>query len=160
MSDTASPLSNLFRRAPVAVLLVLVPLLGCTPTTNNPDQYDAVTEANVLDACIRSGMEDPGDSRVVEVDDQADDDSSNDEVVYTQEVPADQRDPCQCLYDGIVEQIDFDEFKDLDLDFESLISSEDEGDDSGGGGSGGSTTTTPPTEVVFDIAEGCNFTSS
>jgi len=170
VSATASHSSHFLRRAPAAFLLLMLPLLACTPTTNDPDEYDAVTEANVLDACIRSGMEDPGDSRIVEVDDQADDDSSNDEVVFTQEVPADLRDPCECLYDGMTEivgedangdpeaRIPFPEFKDLDLDFEELIDGAGDGGDGGGGG--GTTSTTAATEVVETIAEGCGFSVS
>jgi hypothetical protein len=137
-------------------LLVALPLLGCTRASNDPDEYGPVTEANVLDGCIRSGMENPGDTRIAVVDDNEDDDASNDKVVFTQEVPADQKDPCECLYEGIVDQIDFAEFKDLDLDFEELVKAEEDGSGSGGG----STSTTSPTNVVIAIAQGCDFPSS
>jgi hypothetical protein len=138
------------RRAAAGVIFLSLPLLGCTPTTNDPDDYGAITEANVLDGCIRAGRENPGDQRVVVVDDKGDNDDGNDEVRFVGDVSDAERDACQCLYDGIVEELEFSEFEDLDADYQELAeAAEDEGD----------TTTTQSrlVDTVSEIADGCAF---
>jgi hypothetical protein len=124
--------------------------LGCTPSTNDPEGFGAVTEANVLDGCIRGGREDPGDRRVVVVDDKDDNDDGNDEVQFVGEVSDAERDACQCLYDGIVEELDFQQFEELDADYRELAeAAEEEGDTT--------TTRSRLVDEVAAIADDCNF---
>jgi hypothetical protein len=138
-----------------SLVLVLAPLLAsCTPTTNNPDEYGITTEANVVDGCVQAQAQAQGitvDQIVIDDNDTADD--ADDVLVVPENVPDTILDPCRCLYDGIVEDIDFSTFEDIDSTLEDALKDAGESGDSGdsGGEAGGTTTTLVPsafTELV------------
>jgi hypothetical protein len=134
------------------VALVALPLAaGCTPTTNDPDDYDAVTEANVLDGCVRAQYEDPGSTRVITITENED---GEDVVDIPDDVPADLLNPCQCIYDQIVEQIPFDDFEEMDGEDLVVAFGGEAGDES----SDGTTTTTSASDKELgEIIAGCAF---
>jgi hypothetical protein len=150
VSETGSPSPKRLWRATAGVMLLALPLLGCTPTTNDPDTYGAITEANVLDGCIRAGREDPGDERVVEVDDKGDNDDANDEVRFIGDVSDAEREACECLYDGMVDELDFQEFEDLDADFREIAEAAEDDSDT-------TTTRSRVVDTVVAIAGDCSF---
>jgi hypothetical protein len=130
-----------------------LPLMGCTQGTNHPEEFGAVTEANVLDGCIRAGREDPGTERLVIVDDGADNDDSNDEVQFVGEVSDQERSACECLYDGIVQEFGddadgFQDFEDLAADLDEVLEA---------AGEDGDTTTTRTNELdaLAEVADTC-----
>jgi hypothetical protein len=136
---------------------VVAPLaVACTPTTNDPDEYGATTEANVLDGCVRAQFEDPGDTRVVTVEES---DSGDDQVVVDDSVSDALLDPCQCVYDGIVEEIPFAAFEEMD-DEDLAVALGGEGESSDDGGDGTTTTTSDAEKKLGDIVDGCPFPPS
>lgn len=103
------------RRLAVLAAALAVPVLaGCTVTTNEPDDYDATTEANVLDAYVRQGMDDPGDAPIIYVIEEGSDEG---QVFIPDDVDQATLAAARCIYDGISNDDDgiaFDDFKSLD----------------------------------------------
>lgn len=88
-------------------------------STDHPDEYDATTEANVLDAYVRQQMADPGDTPIITVSESGDDEG---EVVIPDTVDRAALAGAECVYAGITDietGIDFDDWRRLDNDLES-----------------------------------------
>jgi hypothetical protein len=82
--------------------------------TNQPDEYDATTEANVLDGYVREQMEDPGDAPIIYVIEEGADEG---QVFIPDGVDPDVLADARCIYAGITDEdsgIDFDDWKGLD----------------------------------------------
>jgi hypothetical protein len=103
------------RRLAVLALVLVVPVAaGCTVATNQPDDYDATTEANVLDGFVRQQMEDPGDAPIIYVIEEG---SEEGEVFIPEGIDPNVLADAQCVYAGITDEdtgIDFDDWKALD----------------------------------------------
>lgn len=105
------------------VALAVVPLVAaCTLTTEDPSRYGAVTEANVLDGCV--AQKDPAYAGLITIDEQGSD--ADDIVVVPDAIPAEVIDPCQCFYDGIVEEVAFSDFDALDRSLRDLPQLDDD----------------------------------
>jgi hypothetical protein len=148
----------------VVVLLALVALLtACSNPSNNPDTYDAQTEANYLNGCL--AVADIDLERAVTVDDNDTSDEADDSVVIPDDVPEDALAVCQCQYGAMTEVVGetqdgdpeyalpFDQFERLNDDLENNLpespddSAADEGED---------TTTTILSETATDLIASCN----
>jgi hypothetical protein len=109
-----SPAPRSRRLVALAALVALPVVAGCTVATNQPDDYDATTEANVLDAYVRQGMDDPGDAPIIYVIEEG---SEEGQVYIPDDVDPATLDAAQCVYDGISDEEDgipFDTWKSLD----------------------------------------------
>jgi hypothetical protein len=109
------PASRRARRLAIVALALVVPVAaGCTVATNQPDEYDATTEANVLDGYVREQMEDPGDAPIIYVIEEGADEG---QVFIPDGIDPNVLADAHCIYDGITDEdngIDFDDWKGLD----------------------------------------------
>lgn len=103
---------------------------GCARPTNTVSDYGPRAEANVMEGCLASFDEAQGD--LVSVDDKGTTEKDDDEVVIADGAPADQLAYCGCIYEGLVENIPFDTFSDLETQLtDNLDSVEQDGGEAG-----------------------------
>lgn len=161
----ARPRARLLAVAAVALLAT-----ACLVQDNTPDGYGAQTEQNWYRGCLAafgvdtSSLEGAADTtEATDGDGSADADSDEVgpdgdgefEVAIPEGATDAQVSYCGCVYDGMVENVSFDTFKDVNGSLGDLPSAGDEGDEDEADGGDDTTTTTLIPQNVRDIVEGC-----